>query len=131
MPSCDRPVGPRGRTLAKDQGPEAHELVPELPTGIPRRKGVVVRDRHKHIHVHCPVQATCCHRFRQSEEDIRLGVVESIVESTKPKQVYGVKLVFVSERTIKDIIIGETHQLLFVGCEHVHPLVIFHHHSKL
>ena len=28
-----------------------------------------------------------------------------IAESTEPKQVYGVKLDFVSERTIKDIII--------------------------
>jgi hypothetical protein len=28
----------------------------------------------------------------------------SVVESTEPKQVYGDKLVFVSERTIKDII---------------------------
>ncbi len=31
----------------------------------------------------------------------------SIVESTEPKQVYGVKLVFVSERAIKDIIIKQ------------------------
>jgi hypothetical protein len=49
----------------------------------------------------------------------------SVVESTEPKQVYGDKLVFVSERTIKDIITPAPAHSFIIG-----PTVLKTHTSE-